>query len=161
VRVIPGLAVVAVMLVSGCRGGGTVHEELAPRLDEARRQPNASTFSLLNDPSSNRADTVRAGSPSRLTFHVRVPDHAWFRAAVGRGNPEVVDGLIVMIGVSDGSVYRTLQTIDVGLGRPDARPVLVDLREYAGLTVDVVLNVRGGVTGHDSALWVAPAILQR
>ncbi|MCC7009488.1 MAG: hypothetical protein IT184_11800 [Acidobacteria bacterium] len=146
--------VLATLVGSGCRDA-VVYDELASRMDRAQQRPGPGAFELI--PSG---PAIRAASPSRLTFHARVRDRSWLRVGV---QPDVVgdDSLAASIGISDGRVFREMTVVSLHREPAAATPLFVDLRQYAGLTVDIIFNVRGGAPGRSAALWIAPALLQR
>ena len=80
------------------------------------------------------------------------------------------DGVLFLIGVSDGHSYQTLQSIviDPHGARAAERwhDATFSLEEYAGLTVDIILNTRAGeaptaTTLNDVAVWGAPRVVAR
>lgn len=95
--------------------------------------------------------SIAANGSTRLTYHVTVPNHARLRVALGltpETGTEPANGVLFLIGVSDGHSYQTLRSITLA---PYSQPrdrrwqdVSVSLEEYADLTVDLVLNTRAG-----------------
>jgi hypothetical protein len=78
--------------------------------------------------------------------------------------------VLFLIGVSDGHTYQTLQSmvIEPRGTRTDQRwhDATFSLEEYAGLTVDIILNTRAGLaptasTLNDVAVWGAPQVVAR
>ena len=146
--------------------------DLVTALDQARRQPSSAAFQARDATIAGRTmRCVAAGEQTRLTYHVTLPDRAWFHAMVGVA-PETwtspQSDVQFMVGVSDGRRYRQLGEVTLDpFGRlPDRqwRQLVVNLREYAGLTVDIVLNTRAGTSFEsdartDIALWGNPAVI--
>jgi len=106
----------------------------------------------------------------------------WFLVLAGLGVIHIVDdlsifralsphyGVLFLIGVSDGHSYQTLQSIVIDPHGARAHQQWYDatfsLEEYAGLTVDIILNTRAGeaptaTTLNDVAVWGAPRVVAR
>jgi hypothetical protein len=140
----------------------------------ARKQPSDASFSVRSvtiDGTTKPA--IVAEQQTRLTYHVTLPKHARFRVALAFDRAavgETTETVLFLIGVSDGRTYQTRvsRTVSPGARSDDRRwhEETVDLEEYAGLTVDLVLNTRAGsdsagqLRGH-AAVWGAPRIVAR
>jgi len=148
--------------------------DLVSALSVARQQPSKAAFSV--EPVTIDGQTrlaVIAREQTRLTYHVTLPKHAMFRVALALDPPVWVqpgDGVLFLIGVSDGRSYQTVtSTVLAPYDRPADRhwhEVAFSLEEYAGLTVDLILNTRAGVAGAadvrgDVAVWGAPSVVAR
>ena len=108
---------------------------------------------------------------SRLTFRLTPPAYAWLTTSLAL-RPEAWDkpgdGVVFLIGISDGRRYDLLLTEHIDpFGNPGDRrwiPVSIDLSAYAGREVDLMFNTyasqpgRGVDTRNDWAIWGAPAI---
>jgi hypothetical protein len=117
--------------------------------------------------------TIFMHPDSSMTFeHVMIPEHASFRAWIAL-MPEVWDkdgdGVVFRFGVSDGRAYdplvtRVVNPMHVTQDRQWIA-VTVDLSDYAGERVDLILNTNGSPSGqplnlaYDWAVWAEPAIL--
>lgn len=147
--------------------------DLIARLAEARKQPD-SAFEVAEVTIGDRTRrSIIARGQTRLTFHVTVPKHAILRVALAL-EPSVWtqagDGVLFLVGISDGRVYRTAESIVINpFGQTADRrwhDVSVSLEEFAGLTVDVILNTRAGMgpeadTRNDVAVWGDPSVIIR
>jgi hypothetical protein len=175
-------AVLAIVLLAAGwwlfkRGSAGVGVDLLSRFDQAIKMPKAELFTLAEvelNGERKRAIAVAPDAGSRLTWRVQVPDDAWLRADLAL-KPEAWDkegdGVLFLIGVSDGRSYESLVTQHVNPfnTKGDRRwiPVWVDISAYAGEEVDLILNTRSGPAGkegdtrNDLALWGAPEVVIR
>jgi len=175
-RAILALALLVASIACGgaaCRPSGKVLVDLTDTFDTARRQPNAASFAIasvtLQGPPIR---SIVAASQTRLTFHVTVTSSSFFRVFAGihpdAWNDPRAAGLF-LVGVSDGRAYRQAASVVVDPASHPAdrqwREVRVDLRQYVGLTIDVVLNTRlaAGAPEHDvpHAVWGSPQVVSR
>jgi len=178
-RAVLTAVVVVVVLIAGWwlfrRGGSGEAVDLLQRFDTAQRRPSPDVFQVvdanLNGETKKAIFTSQAG---RIIWKVRVPDDAWLRVAVGT-QPESWtkegDGMLFMVGVSDGRAFEELFTQHVNPygNETDRRwiPVVVDLSTYAGEDVELIFNTYHSAKGqgddhrNDAALWGAPEIFVR
>jgi hypothetical protein len=175
------LLVVAAIVVVGLGGwfylrssGENVAIDLIGQYPGAKKQPNAEAFSIisakLND-ESKRAIFTKDLAGTRLTWRVTVPDRAWLKTGLGLAQDAWKtpgDGVLFMIGVSDGKTYDELLSLTVNPfnNASDRRwnDISLDLSQYAGETVDVIFNTRSGPKDDrngDSAVWGDPRIIVR
>lgn len=162
-------AAVAAAGVLATRSAPRLVADLATALPQARTQPSASAFRLAEvDAASGRDRAILAASNSRLTFHVTVPHGARFQVGLDRAPGEPASPLQFLIGVSDGHAYQLLRTFDLPAtagSSGERREVDLSLEEYAGLTIDLVLNTRSGSPdperGALPAAWVEPVVVAR
>lgn len=104
---------------------------------------------------------------SRIIYKITIPAHGQFRAWAAMRQEAWTndgDGAGFRVGVSDGKKYQEFVRIRLHpRARPEDRrwvPVTADLSEYAGKTVDVILNTDPiGSPIYDAALWGSPAIV--
>jgi hypothetical protein len=147
--------------------------DLTNVLDTARRQPGAASFAIA--PVALQGPPVRsivAASQTRLTFHVTVPSASYFRVLAGIHPDSWNDARaaqVFLVGVSDGRAYRQAASIVVDPASHPTdrqwREIRVDLRQYVGLTIDIVLNTRlaAGAPEPDvpHAVWGSPQVVSR
>jgi hypothetical protein len=159
------------------RGSSRDSINLLDRFDTTEKRPAPDVFQVgdidLNG-ESKRAIAVKPGPGSRLIWRVRVPDDGWLRVSVGL-KPEAWtaegDGVLFMVGVSDGRTFEKLftQHVDPFGKNGDRRwiPVMVDLSTYAGEEMQLIFNTYASEPGHgsdfrnDYAVWGAPEIVVR
>ena len=159
------------------RGGRAEPVDLIAAFGTAEKRPDASVFSVgeiaLNG-ESKPSVAVAPAAGTRLTYRIRVPDDAWFSVSLGL-KPEAWeqegDGVLFMVGISDGRAYDELFTQHVNpYGDATNRrwiPVYVDISAYGGEEVDLILNTRSGPpaqegdTRHDLGVWGAPEVVVR
>ena len=180
-RVILTVVVLAGVLIAGWwlfrRGGGTERIDLVASFDAAQKRPDASALTLedvaLNG-ESKRSIVAKPLPGTRLTYRIRVPDSGWFFVSLAL-KPEAWEqegnGVLFMVGISDGRAYDELFTQHVNpYGDPTNRrwiPVWVDISAYGGEEVDLILNTRSGPPRqegdlrNDLAVWGAPQIVVR
>jgi len=148
--------------------------DFVEQLRAARKQPAGAAFDVTDvtiDGQTKRSIVAR--DQTRLTYHVTLPRHAALHVAMALA-PQVWtqpgDGVLFLIGVSDGHSYQTLQSIVIDPHGARAHQQWYDatfsLEEYAGLTVDIILNTRAGeaptaTTLNDVAVWGAPRVVAR
>jgi len=157
--------------------------DLTSTLSSAERRPAAGLFALENvELSGENRNAIATPGASRITWEVKLPDHARLHLAIGL-RPEAWtiegDGVLFRIGISDGRIHEDLVTRVVNpFGNADDRrwiPITVDLHPYSGFkwslfyqprrkTWAVVLNTSAGLPGSvdsrgDLPLWSEPAIL--
>lgn len=138
----------------------------------ARKQPALPSFEIASvaiDFDARRS--ILARPVTRLTYHVTVPRGARFdvSAAVHPGSWDLAGAAtLFIIGVSDGHWYQTKASFVVDPARPEDRrwrPVTIELEEFAGLTVDIILNTRpagASVVGDPLVgVWGAPVVTQK
>jgi hypothetical protein len=159
------------------RGGDVARIDLLSTFDAARKQPDASLFSIADVTLGNetkRSIAIAPSAGSRITWKVRVPDDGWLWVSLGM-KPESWtmegDGVLFLVGISDGRAYDQLFTQHVNpfANSTDRRwiPVKVDLSAYGGEEVDLIFNVRtspppdSGDMRNDLAVWGAPEIVVR
>ena len=176
-HLLAGLVVTALAaLVTGLRPRAEiVAADLTEQFEVARKQPGPDAFGLVDVVIDDRpVQAIVARGQTRLTIHATVPERGRaLRVTFGLA-PEVWeapgDGVRFSIGVSDGRTFREryVRVVDP-FGQPADRrwhEAVVDLREYAGLTVDVVLNTRAGAPSsadvrNDVAIWARPLVISR
>jgi hypothetical protein len=138
------------------------------------RRPSLDSFSIINatiNGVTKPAIFAKELAGTRLIYHVTVPDRAVFEVSLGlleQAWTTPGDGVYFAIAVSDGKNYEELLTVTINpYGNPGDRKwddVTLDISQYAGETVDVILNTRSGTGGHDDrngdlAVWGAPRIV--
>jgi hypothetical protein len=145
--------------------------DLVAQVGQAKKQPTDASFQT-GDVTIDRATkpSILARVPTRLTSHVTIPKHAVLRLAVAvhpSAWSEPTGAVTFMIGVADGHSYQTKATVVVDAFNRAAdrrwHDITVSLEEFAGLTVDIVLNTRTGVepgaTGDRlMAVWGSPVV---
>jgi hypothetical protein len=158
-------------------GGERVALDLVSALPDAERRPSPDAFSVVDTSLGGVShQAILVTQPSRLTFHVAdVPDGAWLRLYIGQREDSWQiegDGTLFQVGVSDGQQFEELFSLVVNPYRNESdrgwHELVLDLDEYAGRSVDVILNTRSGPpdppaedTRGDFALWGAPRIVAR
>jgi hypothetical protein len=175
VVIILAVVVTGWWLFSRGRSGGSV--DLLAQLDAAQKRPEPGLFSTSDvtlNGETHRAIAVAPAAGTRLVFRVRVPDDGWLRVSLGL-KPEAWaqegDGVKFMVGISDGRAFDQLFTQHVNpFGNAADRrwiPVMVDVSQYAGEEVELMLNTfaspegRVGDLRNDLAVWGAPEIIVR
>jgi hypothetical protein len=143
-------------------------------LPVARKQPADNAFQAADvtvDGITRRSIVAR--DQTRLTCHVTVPKHARFRVAVAvdpRAWSAPGSGVLFLVGVSDGRWYQTKGslTVDPFSNAAARRWHYLDfsLEEFAGFTIDIVLNTRpagNAATPADTlhAVWGMPVVVAR
>ena len=174
------LLIVAVLAAAGVlvfviakRRPETPVADLVAQFAQANKQPSDTAFEIMDvtiDGLTKRS--IAAQEQTRLTYHVTVPAHARFRVAMAL-TPDAwarsSASVLFLIGVSDGRAYRNVQSVVIN---PYAEPtdrrwhdVSVNLDEYAGLTIDLILNTRATVAPADLpgllAVWGDPTLVSR
>jgi hypothetical protein len=180
-RAVLTAVVVVAVLIAGWwlfgRRGGAERIDFISSFDTVRKQPDGGLFTvsevaLNNEP--KRAISVAPAAGTRLTWNVRVPDDGWLWVSLGL-DPKVWeqegDGVVFMVGVSDGRAFDLLFTQHVNpFENPTDRrwiDVKVDVSAYGGEEVDVIFNTRASPDGeegdlrNDRAVWGAPEIVVR
>jgi hypothetical protein len=162
------------LLAGACSGGGERVDMIAA-FDQLQKKPDPALFKVADVALNNetmRAIEVAPVAGTRLIWKVRVPEDGWLHVSVGL-KPEAWekegDGVLFMVGVSDGRAYDQLFTQHVDpYGNPADRrwiPVKVDVSAYGGEEVDVILNTvasppkREGDLRNDLAVWGAPQLV--
>jgi hypothetical protein len=116
---------------------------------------------------------IFAHPPSRITYHdVKVPPHARLTLFLGLLEdawPRGTDGVYFRVGIVHGDVYKDLVTRNLDpyrvAGDRGWVPIEIDLSEYAGQTIKVVLNTHESLPGvvpnamYDFAVFGAPQIV--
>ena len=155
--------------------GGAV--DLLAKFDQAQKKPDASGFEVVDatlNGETQKAIAPRPAAGTRVTWHLQVPDDGWLRLNLGI-KPEAWqkegDGVLFMVGVSDGRSFEQLFSQYVNpFGNPADRrwiPVMVDLSAYGGEEVDLIFNTFASQPGkppddrNDLALWGTPEIVIR
>jgi hypothetical protein len=136
------------------------------------RRPGPEAFSVID--AKINGDSKRAiftKEDTRIGWSVTIPDNAWLKVSLGileDGWKVQGDGVLFMVGVSDGKTYDELLKLTVNpFGNQSDRrwnDISLDLSQYAGETVDVIFNTRSGPTGDhagDLAAWGNPRIIVR
>jgi hypothetical protein len=180
-RAVLTVVVLIVVLIAGWwlfrRSGGEQRIDLIDSFDSAEKRPDASALKLEEVALNGEPKRSIVSSPvlgTRLTYRIRVPDDGWFFVSLGL-KPEAWeqegDGVLFMVGISDGRVYDELFTQHVNpYGDPTNRrwiPVWVDISAYGGEEVDLILNTRSGPPRqegdfrNDHGVWGAPQIVVR
>lgn len=157
-------AVTAWMLLG--RGGERLAIDLLETLPSAKDIPESYEIVDLEI----AGDTRRALLPDdyeRAIWNVTVPGRAWLHFAIALhpdGWAVEGDGVLFMVGVSNGEVYDDVFNLVVNpSGNPADRvwhDLAIDLSHYAGQNVDLIFNVRRRDTeAGDRPAWGAPRIL--
>jgi hypothetical protein len=174
------IGVVAVLILGWWLfGRGTAGAvSLTDRFDSAEKRPNPGVFAVEDVTIGGETKRSIAVSPgimgSRLIFKARIPDDGWLRLSVALKQEawtQEGDGVRFQAVVSDGRASDELfvQDINPFLNQTDRKwiPVMVDLSNYAGDEVSVILNTYGSGPGkpvdlrNDLAVWGAPEIVVR
>jgi hypothetical protein len=176
-----GIAVVIIVVLAAGwwlfrRSAPASTTRLIDRFDQAKKQPDASLFSIADATLNGETKKAVAIAPvmgTRLTWRAAVPDDGWLSVNVGL-KPEAWtqegDGVLFYVGVSDGRAYEQLfsQHVHPFANSGDRKwiPVMVDLSAYAGEEIDLIFNTRSGQPEKgdiraDLALWGQPEIVQR
>jgi len=165
------IVAIAIAIVASRPRDETVVADLTEPFDVARKLPVPEVFTLTEvsiDHTPVRA--VVARGETRLMIHAtRHERGAALRVTFGM-SPEVWgapgDGVRFSIGISDGVAFREQHVRHLDpFGSPADRrwhEAVVSLREYAGLTIDVILNTRAGPASdvrNDVAVWARPVIV--
>jgi hypothetical protein len=165
-------ATIAIGSLAACETAGslTTVADLVTEFGNARKQPAEAAFHIddISIDGVTRRSVV-AGQTTRLTYHVTVPKHATFRVSLGvdpNAWSRAGHGVLFLIGVSDGRWYQTKHSITIDpFAQAGARrwhDVSVSLEEFAGLTVDMVLNTRPAGAGGSAglvAVWGTPVVV--
>ena len=155
--------------------GGAV--DLLAKFDQAQKKPEAGAFDLVDatlNGETRKSIAPRPSAGTRLTWHLQIPDDGWLRVNLGL-KPEAWtqegDGVLFMVGVSDGRSFEALfsQYVNPYGNTADRRwiPVMVDLSAYGGEEVDLIFNTFASQPGkpsderNDFALWGTPEIVIR
>lgn len=154
------------------RGQDHLIVNLTEQFAAAKKQPRPDVFSVTDATlqSVTKPAASVAGS-SRLTFqHIVVPENAWLRVSLGikeEGWKTPGEGVLFFVLISDGHsaeqvLSRQMNPFAVAADRA-WRDERIDLSEFAGETVDVILNTRTGSTDPNGALalWGSPQIVVR
>jgi hypothetical protein len=157
------------------RGSGTV--DLMTQFDKAQKKPDPAAFTIVDatlNGETKKAIAPPPGAGTRVTWKLRIPNDGWLKVDLGL-KPEAWqqdgDGVLFMVGVSDGRTFEGLFTQQVNPfgNQVDRRwiPVMVDLSAYGGEEVEVIFNTFASAPGkppdprNDLALWGAPEIVIR
>ncbi len=178
-RAVIAAIVVLVLIAAGWwligRRGGATDVDLLETFPQAKKQPNEGQFTVMD--ATLNGETKRAiasDGPTRITWHVKVPDDAWLRVDVAM-KPEVWEqaneGAYFFVIASDGRNDDMMfsQHVHPFANAADRKwmPAFIDLSAYAGEEIDLIFNVRAGAGGKSGnytnilALWGAPAIVIR
>ena len=162
---------VAALLVPHCSASDArLIADLIEQLPVARKQPADTAFQVAEvtvDGITKRSIVTR--DQTRLTYHVTVPRHARFRVSVAvepRAWSDPGRGVLFLVGVSDGHWYQTKRslTVDPFTHASDRRwhDLDISLEEFAGVTVDIVLNTRQtNAAGQLTGVWGTPVVVAR
>ena len=163
-------------LAAACGSREAVAIDLLERFPQAEiKRPNPEIFTVVD---ATLAGVTRRGvqpaGPSRLGWKVTVPDRAWLEFAIGMREESWTtqgDGVLFMVGVSDGQHYEELMSLVVNpFANPGDRswhPLSLDLSVFAGKTVDVIFNTyssppeRPVDANGDLPVWAEPRIVTR
>ena len=123
--------------------------DLVQMYPSAVQQPASQPFSILTWKIVGETRTsVMTQQAGRIRWQTVVPEHAWwtFRVALSEDmwtRPNA--GMRVVAGVAYGDSYDSLATLNLNPSLDAAdrrwRPLELDLRKYAGLTVRLIFNV--------------------
>ena len=172
------LTAVVIVLVAAAgfwmfRRGGAERVDLMAGYDQAQKK--GGPFAVADATLAGETKRAIVAPPNgRLIFHIRVPDDGWLKVSLGL-KPEAWtvegNGVYFYAGVSDGKSFEPLfnQTLNPFANASERRwvPVTVDLSNYAGEEVDLILNtVASGPGGPpddrgDMPLWGAPEVVRR
>lgn len=173
-------AVLAIVLIAAgfwLFGGRATGEglDLIEAFDAAEKRPAADRFQVID--ATLNGETRRAiftEAPGRVIWRIQVPDDGWLRVALGvkeEAWTQEGDGVLFLIGVSDGRQYEPLITHHVNpfANKGDRRwiPVMVDLSTFSGEDVELIFNAYNSPEGKgndpraDLALWGAPEVVVR
>jgi hypothetical protein len=155
----------------GSRSQDHLIVDLMTEFPNAKKQPRPDAFTASDATLQHVTQPAAlASGSSRLTFqHVSVPENAWLRVSLGireDGWKTPGDGVLFFVIISDGRqadqvLSRQMNPYAVGADR-GWRDERIDLSEYAGETIDVILNTRAGADPNDApALWGSPRIVVR
>jgi hypothetical protein len=162
-------------------GNETVVRSFVTDLGNAKEpRPGPDAFSAVSATLAGETlEAIHVVGNSRIKWDVTVPDDAWFAFSLGLKEEAWTmkgDGVLFMIGASDGIQYDELLSLVVNpFGNESDRRWLhltVDLSPYAGKTVELILNTRaspppapGTVQQNDAngdlALWGNPRLIVR
>ena len=178
-RAIVAAVLVVVLIVAGwwlfgSRGSGDTIDLLAA-FDAAEKRPSADRFQVIDatlGDESRRAIFTEA--PGRIIWRIRVPDDAWLRVALAvkeEAWEQEGDGVLFLVGISDGRQYEPLLTQQVNPfgNKGDRRwiPVMLDLSSFTGEEVELIFNAYNSPEGKgsdprgDLALWGTPEVVVR
>ena len=172
------LTAVVIVIVAGAgwflfRRGGGANVDLLPMFEQA--QKDGAPFALVEATLAGESKrAIAAPANGRIHFKVRVPDDGWLKVSLGL-KPEAWDkdgdGVYFFAGVSDGKAFEQLftQTVNPFKNATERRwiPVTVDLSNYSGEEVELILNTRASGPGstpddrNDLPLWGAPEVVRR
>ena len=163
----------AVLFSYSCTQPVTV-ADLVAQFPEARKQPADTAFEVADvtiDGVTRRS--IIARGQTRVTTHATIPKHAVLKASVAV-HPDAWDkpgnAVLLFIGISDGRMFDTKASVTLdAFNRPADRrwrDISVSLEEFAGLTINIVLNTRAGEAADATAengvaVWGEPQILAR
>jgi hypothetical protein len=180
-RAVLTAALVVILILVGWwivrRSNPVAAVQLIDRFAQAKKQPDdASLYSVIDaklNGETKKAIAIAPAIGTRLTFRVAVPDDGWLSVALGM-KPEAWtqegDGVLFLIGVSDGRAYEQLfsQYVHPFANQGDRKwiPAMVDLSAYSGEEVELIFNTRSGKPEKgdiraDYPLWGEPTIVQR
>lgn len=149
--------------------------DLLATFDAAEKRPGAEKFQIIEAALKGEAKrAVYVEAPGRVIWKVQIPEDAWLRVALGvkeEAWTQEGDGVLFLIGVSDGRQYEPLLTQHVNpfAVEGDRRwiPVMLDLSSFSGEDVEPIFNAYNSPEGKgpdpraDLALWGAPEIVVR
>jgi hypothetical protein len=178
-RRIPFLFGVLAILAGGaaCSSGDQVAVDLIDALPNAKQvRPRPESFTVAEATIAGDARRAILGhEPGRIVWQVDVPEGAWLKVGLGMLEPSWTvdgDGVLFMIGVSDGKVYTELLSLVMD---PSSNPgdrhwqdMLLDLSAYTGQSVEVIFNTRASPPqppvddrAGDMPAWGSPQIVIR
>jgi hypothetical protein len=147
-----------------------------PTLAADKRRPDPGAFSIIDatiNGDTRKAIFTKEMAGTRITWHETVPENAWLKLGFGvleEGWKVPGDGVYFAIGVSTGSNYDELLTVtynpNANAGDRRWNDIQLDLSQYGGEAVDIILNTRSSTGGKDDrngdlAVWAAPRIVVR
>jgi hypothetical protein len=158
------------------RGRENVAFDLVKDFPAAKKSsvPVPDSFSIIEasiNGQKRQAIFMKEQVGTRITYEKAIPDNAWLE--VGMGILEDAwktegDGVLFRIGVSIGSTYDPLVSVQLNpYSNPSDRQwneVSLDLSQYAGQTVNIILLTNSSSPGADNrngdwAVWGAPRIV--
>ncbi len=142
----------------------------------AVKRPDAGVFEVTDvaiGGESKRSISIAPGDTRLVWDRVPIPHDAWLSVSIAL-RPEAFeqegDGVVFLIGASDGRTYEELFAQHVNpFGHAGDRrwiPLMLDLSHYGGEQIELIFNTRVGPVGStdaraDLAVWGDPAILVR
>jgi hypothetical protein len=184
-RLIVGGLVIVVLVVAWflfrSRSADNVAIDLVAQFPTAKiKRPDPAVFEVIDASlAGERMKAIYAKQPSRAGWSITVPEDAWLKVSLGLKEEAWTmqgDGVLFMIGVSDGSKFSDLFSVVVNpFGTPSDKgwkEITVDLSPFAGQTVDLIFNTYSSSPpspgqpakddrNGDMALWGNPRVVVR